>query len=271
MVRTRRFIPIGILLFCACLLQWKTGNIDFSYFAFPISIVLPCALIGIAYVAYQEKRDCTTMQMLMSTTTSVLLLVLGLVGSLVIAFGPELNFQRSWPFSLILLLLLANLQFAIMRYRGKHRKRFLLTHIGLYLFIAALTFGAPDTHRSRAIIREGQTIEQAYDFEGKIRPIGFPLTLQHFEVSYYDNRVPRSFKATVKADGNVHEIRVNHPWQRSWQEDIYLVSHGIDKASRQPYCVLELITQPWKYIVQFGLILTAAGAFMLLWGKRNKQ
>ena len=206
----------------------------------------------------------------MSSTTSVVLIALSFISSLVIAFAPQWDFQRSWPFNLILILLLCNLQLTLMRYQGRHRKRFYLTHAGLYLFIVGLSFGAPDTQKSRAILYEGQTVERAYSHSGDQCAIGFPITLEKFEVDYYDNQVPRSFKATVKADGERHEIQVNHPWQRSWKEDIYLVSHGTDDRTQQPYCVLEFITQPWKYLVHLGVLLTAIGAFMLLWGKNNK-
>ena len=272
MVRSRQVIIICLLMIGAAMFQYKMGNIDFQYFAFPVNIALLLLVLGITHVAYQEKREHKAVQLMMSTSTSIFLLLLTFLATLVIAFAPHLQFQRSWPFNLIILSLLINLQLVIMRYKGKHRQRFYLTHIGLFIFISSLSFGAPDTHRSRAIISEGQTIEQAYTFDNSIRPIGFPLTLQKFEVSYYENNVPRSFKATIKADSGLHDILVNHPWKRSWKEDIYLVSHGIDKTTNQPYCVLEFITQPWKYLVHFGLLLTALGAFMLLWGKnKNKK
>ena len=271
MVRSKRPF-IGFIIVSAIVALIATmGNVSFTFFAFPVNVALLFSLMGITYIAYQEKAESNVMQMMRATTTSVALIALLFLFSIVIAFCPQWNFQRSWAFTFVLILLLINLQLTIMSYHGRHRRRFYLTHIGLYMFLVSLSFGAPDTHRSRTIVRQGQTVEQALNFNGDICPIGFPLTLQLFEVSYYENHVPRSFNATIEADGELHEIKVNHPWHRSWKEDVYLVSHGVDETTQQPYCVLEFITQPWKYIVHLSLIMTAIGAFLLLWGKKNKQ
>lgn len=270
MKQTRRII-IATVLMVVFILQLLTGNLNLSFFSFPVNVALLVALVGGTYVLYREKKDSKAVQCFMSSSVSVVLIALSFLGSLVIALAPAAHFQHSWMFNLLLVLLLANLQLSVMRYRGRYKKRFYLTHIGLFVFVAGLSFGAPDTKKSRAILSEGQVAEYAYDQTGKICSIGFPLKLEQFEVSYYENKVPRSFKAVISAENESHEILVNHPWSRSWKEDIYLVSHGTDAVTHQPYCVLEFIIQPWKYLVHFGLILTAVGAFMLLWGKKCNQ
>ena len=262
-------VLIVLLALSALIAQLTMGNIPMSLFSFPINVAFLLLLFGITQVLYREARHTKAVQTLMSTTTSVVLIALSFVGSLVIAFAPSLQFQQSWFFNLILMFLLANLQMVVLRYKGAFRKRFYLTHVGLYLFIIGLAFGAPDTHKSRAAVYEGQTIDRAYDFDGHIRPIGYSLTLNKFEITYYDNNVPRSFKAEVSSGTEHQTIKVNHPWTRSWKEDIYLVSHGVDQATNKPYCVLEFIVQPWKYIVHIGLLLTALGAFLLMLGKKK--
>ena len=265
---TKRLLIVFIVLI-VIIVQLTTGNIPLSLFTFPINVAFLLLLIGTTYVLYREAKHTKVVKTFMSSATSVVLIALTFVCSLVIAFAPTLQFQQSWIFNAIQLLLLANLQMVILRYKGAFRKRFYLTHIGLYLFIVGLAFGAPDTHKSRAVMYEGQTIDRAYDYQGHIRPIGFSLTLDKFEITYYDNDVPRSFLAEITSRSEHHLIKVNHPWTRSWKEDIYLVSHGVDKETNKPYCVLEFIVQPWKYIVYFGLVLTALGAFLLILGKNK--
>ena len=263
-------LPIILIVLFVLIVQFIQGNIPISLFSFPINVAFLLLLFGITHVIYQEAKHTKAVKAFMSSATSVVLIALSFVGSLVIAFAPGLQFQQSWIFNAILMLLLANLQIVVFRYKGAFRKRFYLTHVGLYLFIVGLAFGAPDTHKSRAVIFEGQTIDRAYDYEGHIRPIGFSLTLDKFEITYYDNEVPRSFMAEISSASEHHTIKVNHPWTRSWKEDIYLVSHGIDKETDKPYCVLEFIIQPWKYIVHIGLVLTALGAFLLILGKKKQ-
>ena len=258
----------SILIIAVVLLQTTFGNIDLQIFAFPINIALLIALIGISYVIQREKGDTFYVKKFASAQTSVLLIVIFFIETLLIALAPQLEIQHSWLFNVTLILLLSNLQLSIMTYRGRFKNRFYLNHVGIYIFIVALSFGAPDTQKLRAIISEGETIEYAYDYKGKPQAIGFPLSLDKFEVSYYKNNIPRTFKATVRANDNTKEILVNHPWNYSWQKDIYLVSHGVNNRTQEPYCVLEFVRQPWKHLVSLGLILTAIGSFMLFWGKK---
>lgn len=262
---------ILLLLLLFSIVQLVMGNIDLSLFAFPVNIALLLLLLGTTYVLYKEKKESKMVKAFMSSTTSVILIALAFLGSLVIAFAPQLQFQQSWFFNVVIVLLLCNLQLTIMRYRGNHRKRFYITHAGLFIFVVGLSFGAPDTHRLRAILYEGQTTEKALDFEGKTHSIGFPLKLERFDISYYDNKTPRSFIATISNGNDKHVITVNHPWSRSWKEDVYLVSHGTDTLSKRAYCILEFIIQPWKYVVHIGLIITAIGAIMMICGKKINQ
>ena len=258
---------LGMLCLITALVS--LGNMPVSLLCFPVNVALLLLLIGITHVLYEEKKHTQAVRWWMSTPTSVGLMALIFVCSLVIALVPQIQFQQSWFFIFVLMLVLAQLQMVILRYKGAFRKRFYLTHIGLYLFVAGLAFGAPDTHKWRAVISEGQTIDMAYNHDGHLRPMGFSLTLNKFEISYYNNHVPRLFRAEVSSGKEHSEISVNHPWARTWKQDIYLVSHGMDEGSHKPYCVLEIIDQPWKYIVHLGVILTAMGAFLLLLGKHK--
>ena len=64
---------------------------------------------------------------------------------------------------------------------------------------------------------------------------------------------------------------MNHPYRLSWAEDIYLISY--DRESIVPqYCVVEIVRQPWKYLIWMGIVMMMAGsALMFLQGAKKKE
>ena len=262
---------LSISLGAALILQFLFGNLPLTAFAFPVNLALVLALAGITFVLYRENKMYPWLKEWASGTTSITLIALTGIGSLFIAFVPQWNVQQSWPFAILLLLLLNQMLFAIFSYRGRFRKRFYLNHIGLFLFILALSFGAADMHRWKAILHEGETIEQAYDSYGIPHTLGYPLRLESFHISYYENNIPQTFTARVTSDNESQEILVNHPWHKSWKEDIYLTNYGQNEDGSSQYCVVEFITQPWKPVATLSIILTAIGSFLLLFGLKTKN
>ena len=255
----------------AMALQIIWGNIDLALFAFPVNIALLAILVGGTYVLYQEKKESASFQKWSDTSTSVLLLVIIGICCLLIAFVPSWKVQQAWPFNVLMLLLLNQLLITIFRYKGPYRFRFHLNHIGLLLLVASLTFGAADMHRWKAMVCVGDSIQTAYDYKGIPHALGYELKLKDFEVKYYDNGTPQHFDAEIEVDGETQHLLVNYPWQKSWKEDIYITNYGTMKENAQTYCIIEFITQPWKHVTTAGLLLTALGASLLLWGKKSKN
>ena len=81
----------------------------------------------------------------------------------------------------------------------------------------------------------------------------------------------RNYMADVVVDDVETRIRVNHPYGRTLSEDIYLVSY--DRSGGEPqYCVLEIVRQPWKYVMWTGIVMMMAGAVLLFArGVRKKE
>ena len=252
----------------AILVQYLGGNAPLPCFAFPVNVASMALFWGIVYVLHREYRHHPLVKVWSSAYVSIVLLLLALIGCLFIAFKPHFEVQQSVPFLVLLLLLLSNLILVIFRYQGAQRVRFYLTHIGLLIYISSLAWGAPDMHRWKVLLTPGETAEYAHDQRGIPHALGYALTLHALDASFYPNGIPQSYHAQVGVAGEVHDILVNQPWHRSWKEDLYITNYGVGTQNRKPYAVIEIIVQPWKYLTYLGLILTAVGAILLLWGKK---
>lgn len=264
------FIP---LLLVAALIQVIFGNPDLSVFAFPVNAAIVLLLFGGLYVFNREYATNRFLVALASGRTAVSAIVLTGMAGLVMLFFPSLEFQKSWIFDAVLLLLVSNLFLALLRYRGRHRWRFYLNHAGLLILVVGLAFGAADMRVMRAPVKVGKSIDKAYTREGVARPLGYTLTLKHFEIEYYDaaRQIPADFRAEVVADGESRTIRVNAPWHKSWKEDIYLAAYDTAAGGGSEYGVLEFVVQPWKNVALAGLLLFVAGSLLMVWGGKKKN
>lgn len=269
----KRLLYLFALVFlAAALLQFFLGNPDPGIFAFPVNAVMLLALVGGLYVLHREKEKSPLVASLSSGQAAVVAILLTGMNALLMVFFPGLEWQKSWIFDACLLMLFTNLFLVLLRYKGANRIRFYLNHAGLFVFVAALAFGAADMRTMRAAVNVGETIDKAYTREGKAHSLGYALRLDSFEAEFYEgsNRVPADFRAVVVVDGERHTLRVNEPWHRSWKEDVYLSGYDTRAGRESEYCVLEFVIQPWKYIALTGLLLFVAGALMLVWGGKNR-
>lgn len=94
----------------------------------------------------------------------------------------------SWPFVLTLLLLLTNLGIALLRRIFPWRAgsaRFALGHLGLWLALAAGTFGSGDIERVRLEVREGAATVHGVAPDGTPVEMPFGLRLLDFRLEEY--------------------------------------------------------------------------------------
>ncbi len=262
------FVPVMV---AASLLQALSGNPDIRSFAFPVNVAVLIVLMGGLFVWNREWGGSRVLAALASGYAAVAAIAMAAVCCLVIAFAPGLEFQRSWIFNAVLLLLGTNMYLAILRYRGTYRIRFYLNHAGLLLMLVALSLGAADMRRMRAAVNIGETVDRAYDGSGRAYSLGYSLTLDSFEVDFYHGNVPEEFRAVVSSGERSRLLKVNHPWRKSWKEDIYLTGYDTAAGAASEYCILEFIVQPWKYAALSGLLMFLAGAVLLLWGGRKRS
>ena len=68
-------------------------------------------------------------------------------------------------------------------------------------------------------------------------------------------------EADVLIDGENVTLSVNHPYARTWSEDIYLT--GYDSEDDRVSCVLQVVRHPWKWPMATGIVMLIAGAIMM--------
>lgn len=280
----KRLLFVTIYLLLAMLLQITTGNFPLLFFTFPLNVIFAAIWICLLVRLYMEGNQLPFTRFLSSSHTSILSILLLIGGSLVIGLFPQLsdaeaasksgivaalgcyNFMTSWIFVAILLLLLSNLGMVIIHafcHRKKAKKRFLLNHIGLWLALFAGFFGSSDVQIVRIPLTAGQPTREAYAMNGNLYYLDYELELHSFHVDYYPNGMPSRFAADVRI-GNEHTVlEVNHPYNYRFGEDIYLTGYDTRKKNNSQYCVLQVVYQPWKYIIVAGILMMLAGAVLL--------
>ena len=58
-------------------------------------------------------------------------------------------------------------------------------------------------------------------------------------------------------------LEVNHPYAYRLGEDVYLTGYDVAKGNNSEYCILQIVEQPWKYVVVAGILMMLAGAILL--------
>lgn len=280
----KRLLFVTIYLLLAMLLQITTGNFPLLFFTFPLNVIFAAIWIYLLVRLYMEGNQMPFTRFLSSSHTSVLSILLLIGGSLVIGLFPQLsdaeaasksgigsalgcyNFMTSWIFVAILFLLLSNLGMVIIHafcHRLKAKKRFLLNHIGLWLALFAGFFGSSDVQIVRIPLTAGQPTREAYAMDGSLHYLDYELELHSFDVDYYPNGMPSRFAADVRIGDEQTVLEVNHPYNYRFGEDIYLTGYDTRKMNNSQYCIVQVVHQPWKYIIVAGILMMLAGAVLL--------
>lgn len=266
------------------LLQITTGNFPLLLFTFPLNVILAVIWIFLLVRLYMENSEWPFTRFLLSSHTSVLSILFLIGGSLIIGLFPQLsdaeaasmsgigaalgcyNFMTSWIFVAVLFLLLSNLGMVIIHascHRIKAKKRFLFNHIGLWLALFAGFFGSSDVQTLRIPLYAGQPAREAYSMDGFVHYLDYEFELHSFDVDYYPNGMPSRFAADVRIGNDNTVLEVNHPYNYRFGEDIYLTGYDTHKMNNSQYCVLQIVYQPWKYIIVAGILMMLAGAVLL--------
>lgn len=268
----------------AALLQTMTGNFPLSFFAFPLNVIVAVIWVYLLWRLYKEGNKLPLTRFLLSSRTSILSILLLIGGSLVIGLFPQLseaeaasisgvpaslgcyNFMTSWIFIAILFLLLSNLAMVVIHafyHRVPAKKRFLLNHLGLWFALFAGFFGSSDVQTLRIPLYAGQPGREAYSMDGKAYYLDYELELYSFNTEYYPNGMPSRFAADVRIGEQRTTLEVNHPHSYRLGEDIYLTGYDTRNVGNTRYCILQIVRQPWKYVMVTGILMMLAGAVLL--------
>lgn len=259
-------LVVGALALLSAIIQIVVGNFPLSLFRFPLSLILFVAWVAMIAILYKRFGESRVVQSLLSRRATWLSI------GLLVAVGLWLGLQRepastAWPTVVALLFVLLHLALVTLRgwrNEGGVRWRFLLNHLGLWLALAAGFWGAPDREELRSIVARDVPTHEVFDSEGRISRVEYELQLADFEVKYYADGTPSSFVAQVVVDGRQVALQVNHPYRRTWNETLYLVSYDAAPQGEQvQYCIVEIVRDGWRWLALTGIVMMLAGAVLL--------
>ena len=267
----KRSVLIVLTIFITGLLiQAFAGYFPAEAFAFPINAAVLFAALAGLWVLWREKPGGAVCRWLASGNASIALIAAFLICCLIlgmkmqhadaVSFPGFGNVRRTWWFILISIALMANL-FVVILSRRKKGIRFILNHIGVLMALIGCFFGAPDHTVSRAIV-SGEAVHEAVGENGEIVPLPAAMKLDGFNVELDQRGNVRNYMALIDVDGKKVELRVNHPYRISISEDVYLTSYDRDNLEPQ-YCIVEVVRQPWKYLIWAGIVMMMAGGILM--------
>lgn len=278
------YVYATILILLAAIIQLLTGNFPVSFLAFPLNIIFAVIWLVLLGILTKEYRHSKLTRFLSAPSTSALSIGLFIGGCLVTGLFPQLsdaeaktreeiaaslgcyNFMTSWIFIAILLLLLSNLALITLHafyHRKEARWRFLLNHTGLWLALFAGFFGSSDTQILRIPLYKGEPTREAFDLNGTSHYLDYEMELDSFAIEYYPNGRPSRFAAEVRLGNENTLLEVNHPYAYRLGEDVYLTGYDVTKGNESRYCILQVVRQPWKYVIVAGILMMLAGAILL--------
>ena len=275
----KRSVLIVLTIFITGLLiQAFAGYFPAEAFAFPINAAVLFAALAGLWVLWREKPGGAVCRWLASGNASIALIAAFLICCLILgmkmqhadaaSFPGFGNVRRTWWFILISIALMANL-FVVILSRRKKGIRFILNHIGVLLALIGCFFGAPDHTVSRAIV-SGEAVHEAVGENGEIVPLPAAMKLDGFNVELDHRENVRNYMALIDVDGKKVELRVNHPYRISISEDVYLTSYDRDNPEPQ-YCIVEVVRQPWKYLIWSGIVMMMAGGILMFARGKDDQ
>ncbi|MGN1214901.1 MAG: hypothetical protein ACI4TJ_01515 [Candidatus Cryptobacteroides sp.] len=252
------------------LVQAFAGYFPTEFFAFPVNVAVLAAFLAGLWVLYREKPESAFCKWLSSGRTSIAFIAVFLGCCLILgltrqdadaAYFPGFrDVCRTWWFLLIAFGLMANL-FLVIVTRRKKGFRFILNHAGLLLVLTGCFFGAPDHLVSRTILTD-EPVREAVGQDGRTVALGSAMSMDSFDLELGSGGSVSNYRGNLDIDGKKVELRVNHPYRLSAWEDLYLT--GYDKDGSSPkYCIVEIVRQPWKYLIWAGVVMMMAGSVLM--------
>lgn len=259
-------IWIAIVAVAMTVMQFMVGDFPVDIFRFPVNILALTLWLTLLGIVYRQRATSSLGRFMLSSRA------VWLTFTLIACVGIWLGLERkpssgAWMVVAAILFILSHLVLITLRgwrnIRGI-RWRFTLLHLGLILALGAGFWGAPDREQLRIAIDQ-EPNDQAYTMAGEPRILDYTLTLEDYDIRHDAKGMPELYEARIAIDNESHTIRVNHPYARSWQEKIYLISFG-RSATGETYCIVEIVREPWQWLSMAGIVMLIAGAVMMFLG-----
>lgn len=260
------------------IVQWTVGPFDYQAFADGGNRLTACAavLLCVAMGVWADSRFVrwftnTRMAVALIGALAVLGLLMGLTPqgaepmSTMSEFSARLGFNRmieSWAFVAVWAALMMSLGGLLARRITGFRLRdwrFWLFHAGMWIVMMAAGLGGVEVQRATIRVDEGQSAATPV---GHVRLIDFAM--ETWPVS----GKPKRFASTIEINGTPAVsgvVEVNRPLKvRGW----WIYQSGYDRSAgpASTYTVLEMVRDPWLWVVYLGFLLIALGSVGMLWG-----
>jgi hypothetical protein len=250
-------ITLVAMAILSLVLDVTVGNFPYHIFAFPLNILTLILWLVIIVRAYRNRTSSRIAEFMLSRSATWLSL------SIMALTGIVLGLQRvpastSWCVVMGLLFVLTHLAFVILRgWRNNAgiRLRFILTHVGLWLALGAGFFGAPDREQMRVAIDSNAT-NQAYTMAGAVRILPYELRLESLTIE------PMNYEARAAINDEIVSLRVNHPYNYTLSQKIYLASVSDANAGAE-YAIIEIVDEPWQWLSMVGIVMLILGGVLL--------
>lgn len=253
------FVVVALL---SLVLEATIGSFPYQIFAFPLNILTLVLWLVIIARSYRNRKSSRLATIMLSRAATWLSL------SIMALIGIVLGLQRtpsstSWLVVVGLLFVLTHLTFVILRgwrNQGGIRLRFILTHVGLWLALGAGFWGAPDREQLRVAV-DGNATDKAYTMAGAVCRLPYEIRLEELTIERNDAGVATNYEARVAIDTEVVSLRVNHPYNSSLAQKVYLVS--VSDPAEGEYAVLEIVNEPWQWLSAAGVVMLILGGVLL--------
>lgn len=264
-------IVVVALMAIAAMMQLLVGDVPVEIFRFPLNLIIAAIWLYIIVELYRSRKRNAVAQYLLSPMATWLSV------SIVVLTCVVMGLQRrpavmSFPFAMATLFVLTHLAMVILRgWRNSSgiRWRFIFNHIGLWLVLFAGFWGAPDSDILRTVVYADAPTDEAFYEDGRMKLLGYEMQLMDFRADFFDNGTPSAYEADVLIDDSKVTLSVNHPYARTWSEDIYLTSY--EPHNGGVVCVLQVVRHPWKWPMAIGIIMLIAGAVLMFIQGPKKQ
>lgn len=246
-------------------------NIDKYFFAFPLNVLFAAIWVIVVYLLYNRFSKSAFVKFMLSPIATIASLGMFAAACIVVGLTGKRELVSSWIFAFIIFFLLTVLMFVLMRGWRRQmpdgtvfiRWRFILLHVGLLLALGSGFWGAPDSQTLRLQVFEGIPVKEAFFMNGESVWLPYEINLKSVEIDTWENGVPSYTAADIVIDGHEARVAVNHPYSRSFGEDVYITAYGGNTDGEVPYCILQIVREPWKYVMATGILMLLAGALLL--------
>lgn len=277
-------ILLIIYLAVAVVLQVLTGDFPVWFMVFPLNVITLALWLSAVVLIWTKGRKSLFIRFMLSPSATFWAISLMLAAGLVIGFTGWRGLAFTWVLVAVMLYFQTVLVYVILRgWReatatgarlGAVRWRFLFLHAGLLLTVVSAFWGTPDVNTLRLQAMRADDLPadarfsggtEAFNSDGTLYHLPYKIVLQDFDLE--------KCEAEVALDGDPVLLRVNHPHRLSFSDDLYLVSY--DVSPQDPgyvrYCVLQIVSDPWRYAKVAGVVMMLAGAFMLFAGGPRRR